>query len=121
MIEPEIECRFLEIDKEALVKKLHELGAEDLGEHLLEEVIMYDKDLVWKEANRFVRLRTYDNKTILSYKEHREQTVDGTHEIEFEVPDSQKAKHFLEHIGLVAERYQEKNDTPLSLIMSLLI
>ena len=53
----EIECRFLEIDKKDLIKRLKKLGAKDKGEVLLEETIIYDKDLKWRNENRFVRLR----------------------------------------------------------------
>jgi hypothetical protein len=43
----EIEVRFLDIDKEHFIRKLKELGAVDKGEAMLEEVIVYDKDLTW--------------------------------------------------------------------------
>lgn len=38
----EIEVRLWEIDKAALVEKLRRLGAEDLGEDILEDIIFYD-------------------------------------------------------------------------------
>ena len=54
----EIEVRFLEIDKAALIARLKELGAHDHGEELLEEIIFYDKDLKWRDVeNKRVRLR----------------------------------------------------------------
>ncbi len=43
----EIEVRFLEIDKEALLARLRELKAKDKGELMLEETICYDKALLW--------------------------------------------------------------------------
>jgi len=104
----EIECRFLEIDKAGLLKKLMALGAKDLGETMLEEVIIYDKDLTWSRNERFIRLRKKAGKTVLSYKEHREASVDGTYEIEFGVDDYDKAIMVFEHIGLVAARRQQK-------------
>ncbi len=67
----EIEVRFLEIDKEALIKKLHELGAKDLGEDLLSEIIIYDKEFTWRDGGKsLLRLRTRNNKTELTFK-HR--------------------------------------------------
>lgn len=83
----EIECRFLEIDKNDLVKKLLALGANDLGEKMLEETIIYDKEATWKASNKFIRLRKVGDKIKLSYKEHREHSVDGAYEIGFGVDD----------------------------------
>jgi adenylate cyclase class IV len=53
----EIECRFLEIDKDKLIQRLLELGATDKGEVLLEEIIMYDPAEDWRKDNKFIRLR----------------------------------------------------------------
>src|SRR6185295_10920538 len=68
----EIEVKFLEIDVPAVQAKIAGLGAEDLGEDLLEEVIFYDKGLVWVEEReqyqRFVRLRRNRQGTFLTYK-----------------------------------------------------
>lgn len=104
----EIEVRFLEIDKESLVKKLLELGAKDLGDNMLEEIIFYDPEGKWKDEEKRVRLRKSGDKIKLAYKETKEQTIDGTIEIEFEVSDIQKATQFLEKVGLSAFRHQQK-------------
>ena len=111
----EIECRFLEIDKDALIKKLLELGAEDKGETMLEETIIYNQDLSWRQENRFLRLRKVGGKTKLSYKEHREHTVDGTYEIEFGIEDYKKAELMFEKIGLRPYRHQQKKRHTLEL------
>lgn len=104
----EIECRFLEIDKEKLVKKLNELGAHDEGENLIEETVIYDKDLKWRDEQKFVRLRKVGDKIKLTYKDQKIQTVDGTFEIEFEIEDYKKAKLLFEKIGLFPFRHQQK-------------
>jgi adenylate cyclase class 2 len=104
----EIECRFLEIDKEKLVKKLLELGAHDEGENMLEETIIYDKEATWKDSNKFIRLRKIGNKIKLSYKEHTAHTVDGAYEIEFGVDDFKKPELLFEQLGLKAYRHQQK-------------
>ncbi|MEK7192784.1 MAG: CYTH domain-containing protein [Patescibacteria group bacterium] len=104
----EIECRFLEIDKEALVKKLFELGAVDHGETMLEETICYDPELKWLDEQKFVRLRKTGDKTHLAYKHHQEHSVDGAYEIEFEIGDYEKAELLLEKIGLLPYRHQQK-------------
>lgn len=106
----EIEVRFLEIDKEALIKRLLSLKAIDLGEDLLEEVIIYDKKLVWQNEKPFkrIRLRARKGQTTLTYKCHIEETANGTEEIEFEVSNNENALAFLEKLGFVAYRHQEK-------------
>lgn len=111
----EIECRFLEINKEELVKKLVSLGAKDEGEIMLEETIIYDKDLKWRDNNRFLRLRKIGDTTKLSYKEHNAHTVDGTYEIEFKVEDYKKAELLFDKIGLNIYRRQQKKRHTLQL------
>lgn len=105
----EIEVRFLEIDEHSLIQKLINFGAKDNGEDFLEEIIFYDKDYKWRdEENKFVRLRKNKNNIILSFKHHQEQSINGVEEIEFTVGDKNKAVTFLERLGLVAYRHQEK-------------
>ena len=111
----EIECRFLEIDKDVLVKKLLELGAHDKGESMLEETIIYDPECNWRNENRFIRLRKVGDKTKLTYKEHREQAVDGAYEIEFGIEDYKKAELFFEKIGFKPYRHQQKKRHTLEL------
>lgn len=108
MINKEIEVRFLNIDKDKLVNKLVSLGFEDKGEHILSEIIFYDHNLSWLEEGRFVRLRKKDRTIKLTYKENKEQKIDSAFEIEFEVSDQKQAKLFLEKMGLVDYRQQEK-------------
>lgn len=105
----EIEVRFLEINKELLIKKLINLRAEDCGEDLLEEVIFYDKDYKWRdEEKKFVRLRKNKKNTVLAYKHHQQGSIDGVEEIEFNIIDSGKVELFLERLGLIAYRHQQK-------------
>jgi len=104
----EIECRFLEIDKDALIKKLVELGVHDEGEELIEETVIYDKKLKWRDEQKFVRLRKIGDKIKLTYKEHSKHTVDGTYELEFGIDDYAKAEVLFEKIGLRPFRHQQK-------------
>ncbi len=108
MSNQEIEVRFLEIDVASLAEKLAESGALDKGENLLEEIIYYDHDLNWRDSGRFVRLRKSKGKISLSYKHHHSEGMDGVEEIEFSVGDWGKAALFLEKIGLVPFRRQQK-------------
>lgn len=104
----ELEVRFLEIDQKELSKKLLALGAKDLGEDFLEEIIFYDKNLEWKKEMKLVRLRKTKKGTDLAFKHHPGFGTMNTTEIEFQVPDFDNAKLFLEAIGLVGFRHQEK-------------
>lgn len=104
----EIECRFLEIDKELLTKKLRELGAKDGGENFIKETVIYDKELKWRDEQKFVRIRQEGQKTKLTYKDQKIQTVDGTFEIEFGIDDYAKAELLFKKIGLWPFRHQEK-------------
>lgn len=105
----EIEARFLEINQEDLIRRLHELGAEDLGEDILKEVIFYDKEYKWRDIeHKLIRLRRVRDKVFLTYKHHFTQVIDGTEEIEIEIENMEKGIIFLTKIGLQQARYQEK-------------
>ena len=105
----EIEVRFLDIDKNALIEKLHSESAQDLGEDMLYEIIFYDKNLDWqRRVKKFVRVRKTRGKVFMTFKDQQQTTATGVKEIEFEVENLNKAKDFLEAIDLVAFREQEK-------------
>lgn len=105
----EIEVRFLGIDKDALIATLRSLGAEDLGEDLLDERIIYDRELTWRDGvKKILRLRTQKGKTTLTYKHRTEMTAEGTEEIEFEIPDPTAAEALLERLGYDMYRAQQK-------------
>lgn len=111
----EIEARFLNVNKQELVDRLLTLGATDKGEALLTEIIFYDQSNTWPDEGRFVRIRSTSTTTLVTYKHIKAQTIDGAHEIEFAVPDAKLAEQFLENIGLVAARHQEKKRHTLEL------
>lgn len=104
----EIEVRFLEVDVPKLTARLRELGAEDRGEELLQEVIFYDSEFRWLKERKRVRLRTTRRGTFLTYKHFQELAATGTMEIELKVDNLSAAKDFLLAIGLAAVREQEK-------------
>ncbi|KKT00240.1 MAG: Adenylate cyclase [Candidatus Nomurabacteria bacterium GW2011_GWF2_43_8] len=107
-MQEEIETRFLEINKDELVKKLISLGAVDKGEEKLEEIIFHAADGSWVGKRKFVRLRKTKDKIKLTYKENVEQTASSAREIEFEISDLEKCSKFLEKIELKAMRRLEK-------------
>ncbi|MEK7508074.1 MAG: class IV adenylate cyclase [Patescibacteria group bacterium] len=113
MTNKEIEVRFLEIDEKAIQKKLKNLGAQDEGEDILKETIFYDKEGRFVKEHKFVRLREGGEKTLLAYKHHISYgahitSIENTIEIEFGVSDPKSARRFLEELGLIAYREQEK-------------
>ncbi|MFA5998369.1 MAG: CYTH domain-containing protein [Candidatus Paceibacterota bacterium] len=114
-MEKETEVRFLEIDKDSLVARLRELGAEDSGETMLEEVIIYDTDLSWLAEKRFIRLRRSGGVTKITYKQHAADPKDGAHELEFEISDLDAAIALFEKIGLSFQRRQQKKRHTLRL------
>ena len=104
----EIETRFLDINKEELIKKLKALGAQDFGEEKLDDIIFYDQDLKWAKENRLVRLRKRGDISTMVYKSNQAQAIDSTKEVELIVSDFSETKIFLESIGLTAYRIVEK-------------
>lgn len=108
-MDKEYEVKFLEINKDEVVKKLLDLGAEDKGRHLMSEIIFYDKDGKWMEEKRFARIRKKGEKVTVTYKHYHSQDIDGVEEIEFVIADDvNKIKKFFEYMGMVAYRSQEK-------------
>ena len=105
----EIEVRFLEIDVEGLIHKLMKVGATDRGEDFFREIIFYDKASKWQyEEKKFVRIRQTNKNIFVTFKHNEEDTATGTKEIEFEIKNLEVVKKFLEEVGLVAFREQEK-------------
>lgn len=107
-MQTETEVRFLEINKPVLVSKLKELGAEDKGEQMLEEVIIYDPALNWLKEKRFIRLRKLGENTTLTYKEHSQDPKLPARELEFAVGHLENAAALFEKIGLLPYRRQQK-------------
>ena len=105
----EIEAKFLEINKNELIAKLQNLGAKDLGEDLVRDIIFYDKDGKWKDDGKtFARIRNSKQGMTLTYKNEEAETALGMEEIEFGIDNIEKAKEFLGAVGLVLSREQEK-------------
>ncbi len=104
----EIEVKFLEIDKSALIDKLHSLGATDKGEELITEQIFHDAAGEWYTQRKFARIRKTSTGIYFTFKHVEERTATGTVEIEFTITEPEKMKSFLEAMGLVMDREQEK-------------
>jgi adenylate cyclase class 2 len=103
----EIELKFLDIDVSLVQKRLSELGALFSGEILYEEWIF--KKPEWNEYQGRIRIRSSNERCLLSYKETHQKTGDGNLEIEFSVGDLQQALQFVQKlITLPPVRHQQK-------------
>ena len=104
----EIEVRFIEIDKEKLLQRLHEIGAKDLGEDLLHETIFYNEKEHWRDIGKFVRMRQTKKGIYVTYKERADLHTVQVKELEFQSNKWQTTKLFLQALGIEAVREQEK-------------
>jgi adenylate cyclase class 2 len=111
----EIEAHFLEVDIPALQQKLHELGAEDMGEDLLRGIIIYNDRDKWAEEKKFLRLRETKAGVFLTFKhfQYEKEVYEAPErpevkEIEIKVDSWEKAKNLLQNIDLNLYREQEK-------------
>lgn len=115
MSNTEIEARFKDIKVDEIVNKVVSLGGVDFGEKILEETIYYDEKLDWRNQGKFARLRQFDNKNIFTFKHIKKDTIDGAEEIEFEVNKPSQLSEFLNKVGLIAFRTQQKKRHTLQL------
>lgn len=104
----EIEVKFLNVDVGVLTERMKRIKAKDKGEDTLREIVFYDSGLKWKKENKFARIRSTSSGILMTYKKSDETTVDGTIEIELAIDSTERGKAFLEAVGLVAYREQEK-------------
>lgn len=104
----EIEARFIEVNTDEITRKALSLGGIDEGEYLLEETIFYDNELTWSSLGKYVRIRSYSNKHVVTYKEINTDAIDGAEEVEFTVDKPEQLKEFLEKIKLTPFRVQQK-------------
>lgn len=104
----EIEARFKEVQVDDLIKKIIDLGGQDMGERFLEETIFYDQELKWRDEGKFARLRSFDGKNIFTYKHIKKDSIDGTEEIEFSIDKPSQLKEFLSRLELIPFRIQQK-------------
>ncbi len=98
----------MEINVPALKARLKELGATDHGEDPLKEIIFEDARGSFALEYKLLRLRQTNKGAVLTYKDQKVRTIDGTIEIETKVGDAQKTQQLLEALGFIAFRQQEK-------------
>lgn len=94
----EIEATFLEINKDELRAKLRAAGAKLVQPEILMRRIVFD---ISKHA--FARVRDEGNRIVLTYKNHHNNTLTGTEEINVEVSDYDDTIAILKASGLHAK------------------
>lgn len=104
----EYEVRVLEVDKEALIKKLESLGADKIADFNYKRRVYNFNPPV---NHKWIRLRTDGNKTTLTIKKIENLNIDGTKEMEIQVSDFDETNKMLEELGYKAHTYQENMRT----------
>lgn len=105
-MDSEIEVRLLDIDKEAFISQLENIGAEFVNEY---NQVRYVYDFNPKKDNKWIRLRTDGIKTTLTIKECCGEKIGDTKELEIEVSDMNKTDLILEQLGYYKRSVQENN------------
>lgn len=110
-MQEEIECKFLNIDKEALVHKLEQLGAEFVFKKMFKRYVFDYPDLRMDKEAAWLRLRDEGDKITFAYKKRfglsEGKNDKGMQEIETEVNDLEKTAEILKAIGLTPKFYEE--------------
>lgn len=100
----EFEARILEINHDEVVNKLESLGAIKKFDALQER---YVYDLIPKQENKWIRLRTNGSKSTLTIKDLEAKTINGTKELEIVVDDFHKTNLILETLGFKNRGFQQ--------------
>ena len=100
----EFEVRILDISFEAMIQKLKEVGAKQVGVFCQKRYIYNFMPL---RKGQWVRLRSNGQKTTLAIKEIKTQSIDGTKELEIIVSDFEDTNLILEKLGYKAQNFQE--------------
>lgn len=107
-MEVELEAKWLNVNHDAIRKKLRAAGATLIhAERLMSRNVFDFPDSRLQKAGGWVRVRNEGDKITLSYKQLSDRTVQGTKEVTVVVNDYKKTCAFLESIGLKSYSYQE--------------
>ncbi len=103
----EIEATFVDIDKDKLRIKLNAIGAKLIQPETLMRRVVFNVN-----AHSFIRVHNEGKRIILTYKNHLNNTITGTEEINVEVSDYEKTIAILKAGGLKPkseeDSYREK-------------
>lgn len=108
-MQPEIEAKWLRIDKDQMRAVLTQAGATLVAPERMmrRRVFDYPDGRLDKNENGWIRVRDEGDKITLSYKRLEDRTVTGTKEVTLVVDNYDTACQFLESIGLQCFTIQE--------------
>ena len=107
-METELEAKFLNIDVEAMRKKLADVGAKLIHPEQLMRRKNFDyPDKRLEKIGGWIRVRDEADKVTLAYKQLFDRTLEGTKEISLVVSDFDTICNLLSAIGLDNKSYQE--------------
>lgn len=102
----EYETKILDIDKDFIIAKLQEIGAEYIDTYSMRRWV-YDLSKLESGGNHWVRLRDNGEKVTLTYKLREGSEIGQTGEIETVVESFEAAAAILEKIEFKRRFYQE--------------
>jgi adenylate cyclase class 2 len=103
-MKPENELRILDISPETWIKKLEVVGAKCQGSFYQTR---YVYNFTPHREGYWIRLRFDGQATMLTIKDIKKQSIDGTKELEVKVSDFEKTNLILEKLGYKASRFEE--------------
>lgn len=101
----EIEAKFINVNKDELLKKLEGIGAVKVFDERLLRRCVYNLPI--QKDGAWARVRDEVDKITMTYKRVTSQSLDGVEEVEVKVDNFDKAREFLSSVGLVEKAYQE--------------
>lgn len=97
----EVEIKFLEINKDEIIRKLEKLGAKKVFEGYITDLFFDFDDMNLTKNGKLLRLRKMGNNTKLTFKEKiSKDRFKVTEELELTVSDFEIMKNILENLGL---------------------
>jgi len=107
-MQQEIEATYPDVSHDELREKLKTLGATlKQPMHVMKKAIYDYPDLRLDAIASWIRVREEAGKITMGYKRRQSETVEGMYEVEFDISDYDKAREFLEAIGLKTKALQE--------------
>lgn len=100
----EYEVRTLNVDFDAVIRKLEAIGAEKVGVYHQKR---YVYDFIPEEKGRWIRLRSNGEETTLTIKEIKSLQIDGTKELEIVVSNFEDTNEVLKKLGYLPRTFQE--------------
>lgn len=107
-MEIEFEATFLDIEKEDIIKRLKNAGAELAKPEFLQRRYTFNLPKGFDDYEHcWARVRDEGDKITMTYKEIKGDNIEDQKEITLEINDFEVGKEFLEKIGCKFKSYQE--------------